>query len=241
MTDCRIPISRLQQPDSHRYTAGLSFSDSRSGPAVWGYVYPLRRAGPAIASGVLVLSRLYLPPSGALCAGCLHGHSAPSWNRNIFSTAMRCSAWVQTVQGLHFDYGPLMFYSSIWIARLCHLSLANGYFLDGSFNGRWYMALWKVIEVAARAPARAHHLPASMGLFLTGIPDSGLNYTPLRFCATLAFALGVLSLTLAALRIRDFWTRLNRRDHDLLYSPEQGIAFTIGTILYLSSASVPLA
>src|SRR5579872_4665004 len=29
-----------------------------------------------------------------------------------------------------FDYGPLLFYPAVWLARLCHLSIGNGYFLS---------------------------------------------------------------------------------------------------------------
>ena len=134
-----------------------------------------------------------------------------------------------------FDYGPLMFYSSIWIARLCHLSLANGYFLGWIIQwalGTW--ALWKVIEVAARGTGRGRTIFLLLWVFfLTGIPDSGLNYTPLRFCATLAFALGVYSLyARGASNFATFGLASIGATTMLLYSPEQGIAFTIGTILY---------
>ncbi len=134
-----------------------------------------------------------------------------------------------------FDYGPLMFYPSVWIAHLCHLSLGNGYFLEWSIQwalGTW--VLWKVVEFAARGTSHGRAIFLLLwAFFLTAIPDSGLNYTPLRFCATLAFALAVHSLyARGASNFATFSLASLGATVMLLYSPEQGIAFTLGTILF---------
>jgi hypothetical protein len=135
----------------------------------------------------------------------------------------------------NFDYGPLMFYPSVWIARLCRLSLGNGYFLGWIIQwalGTW--ALWKVVEVAARGTSHGRAIFLFLwAFFLTAIPDSGTNYTPLRFCATLALALAVHSLyARGAPNLATFGLASIGATVLLLYSPEQGIAFTIGTIFF---------
>jgi len=134
-----------------------------------------------------------------------------------------------------FYYGPLMFYPSVWIAHLCHLSLGNGYFLAWTVQftlGTW--ALWKVVEIAVRGTSHGRTIFLLLWVFfLTGMPDSGLNYTPLRFCATLLFALGVHSLfARGASLVATFGLASIGATAMLFYSPEQGIAFTIGTILF---------
>ena len=71
-----------------------------------------------------------------------------------------------------FDYGPLMFYPSVWIAHLCHLSLGNGYFLEWSIQwalGTW--VLWKVVEFAARGTSHGRAIFLLLwAFFLTAIP-----------------------------------------------------------------------
>ena len=136
-----------------------------------------------------------------------------------------------------FDYGPLMFYPSVWIAHLCHLSLGNSYYITWILQwvlGTW--VLWKVVEVAARGTSHGRAIFLLLwAFFLTAIPDSGLNYTPLRFCATLAFALAVHSLYARdASNFATFGLASLGATAMLLYSPEQGIAFTIGTILFFA-------
>ena len=136
-----------------------------------------------------------------------------------------------------FDYGPLMFYPSIWIARLCHISLGNGYFLSWGLQwalGTW--ALWKMVAGAARGTRHGRTIfLLLLAFFLTGLPDSGMNYTPLRFCATLLFALGIHSLFARGASIfAIFGLASAGATALLLYSPEQGIAFTIGTIFFFA-------
>lgn len=134
-----------------------------------------------------------------------------------------------------FDYGPLMFYSSVWIARLCRSSLGDGYFLGWALQwalGIW--ALWKIVELAARGTRHGRSIFLLLWVtFIPGILDGGLNYTPLRFCATLAFALGIHSLYRRGASVfATFGFASLGATIMLFYSPEQGIALTMGTILF---------
>jgi hypothetical protein len=134
-----------------------------------------------------------------------------------------------------FDYGPLMFYLPVWIAHLCHISLGNGYYIAWVLQwalGSWI--LWKVIEVAARGTRHWRTIFLLLWtFFLTGLPDSGTNYTPLRFCATLVLALGVHRLYTRGASIFDiFGLATIGATAMLVFSPEQGIAFTLGTVLF---------
>ncbi len=134
-----------------------------------------------------------------------------------------------------FDYGPLMFYLPVWVAGLCRLSLADGYYLTWLLQwalGTW--VLWKVVEVAARGTQHGRAIFLLLwAFFLTGMPDSGTNYTPLRFCTTLALALAVHHLhAQGAPKVQVFGVACVGAAAMLFFSPEQGIAFTIGTILF---------
>jgi hypothetical protein len=134
-----------------------------------------------------------------------------------------------------FDYGPLLFYPAVWLARLCRVSIGNGYFLSWTLQwvlGTW--VLWKVVEVAARGTRHGRAIFLMLWLFfVTGMPDSGPNYTPLRFCGTLAIALCVHSLYFrGAGNVAAFGVAFVGATSMLLYSPEQGIALTAGTILF---------
>ena len=135
-----------------------------------------------------------------------------------------------------FYYGPLMFYPSVWIARLCHISLGNSYYITWILQwalGSW--VLYRVVEVAARGSNHGRAIFLLLWIFFfTGIPNSGSNYTPLRFCASLAFALAIHSLIERGVSIvAIFGLASIGATVLLLYSPEQGIAFTVGTILFI--------
>jgi hypothetical protein len=134
-----------------------------------------------------------------------------------------------------FDYGPLMFYPSSWIAHLSNLSLANSYYLAWILQwglGTWI--LWKTVQIATRGSRHGRSIFLLLWtFFLTGLIDSGVNYTPLRFSAGLAFALGVYHLyTRGASNIATFGFASIGATALLFYSPEQGIAFIFGTILF---------
>jgi hypothetical protein len=136
-----------------------------------------------------------------------------------------------------FDYGPLMFYPPIWIARFCNLSVANSYYVAWILQwglGTW--TLWKTVQAATRGSKHGRVLFLLLWMFfLPALMDSGSNYTPLRFSATLATALGIHHLfTRGAPNIVTFGLAAIGATAFLFYSPEQGIAFTLGTILFFA-------
>jgi hypothetical protein len=140
-------------------------------------------------------------------------------------------------QDFEFDYGPLLFYPAVWIAKLTHLSLGNAYFLSWTLQcvlGTW--VLWKVVDVTARGTAHARTIFLLLWLFfLTALPDSGSNYTPLRYCGTLGVALAVHALyARGAAGIKVFGLAGLGGTVLLLYSPEQGIAFMLATIFFFA-------
>ena len=141
-----------------------------------------------------------------------------------------------------FDYGPLMFYPTVWIARAGHISLGNSHYIAWIIQwtlGAW--VLWKTVTVAARGTSHGRTIFLLLSaFFLTAVIDSGPNYTPLRFCGTLAFALGVHHLySRGASHAATFGFASLGAATMLFYSPEQGIALTIGTVLYFVICAHP--
>jgi hypothetical protein len=94
--------------------------------------------------------------------------------------------------------------------------------------------LWKIIEVAARGTRHGRSIFLLLWvLFMPGLLDSGVNYTPLRFCAILAVAMGVHFLyTRGASAFAIFGLAYFGAAIMLFYSPEQGIALTAGTVIF---------
>jgi hypothetical protein len=138
-------------------------------------------------------------------------------------------------QDFTFDYGPLMFYPALWIARVGHLSVANAHYLAWALQwalGTWI--LWKVVESAAADTEHGRTIFLLLwGFFLPSLTDSGPNYTPLRFAGTLCLALAVCNLyARGASNFVTFGLAVAGASVLLFYSPEQGIAFTFGTILF---------
>jgi hypothetical protein len=134
-----------------------------------------------------------------------------------------------------FDYGPLMFYLPVGISRISRLNLGNSYYLAWTFQwalGGWI--LWKTVAIAANGTRHARTIYLLLWLFFcSSIIDSGTNYTPIRFALPLLFALLVWKLyTRGASHLATFSLASVAATALLFYSPEQGIVFTIGTLLY---------
>jgi hypothetical protein len=134
-----------------------------------------------------------------------------------------------------FDYGPLMFYPAVWIARIGHISLGHAFYLAWVVQvalGNW--VLWKVVQTAARGTGHGRAIFLLLwAFFAVSLTDSGPNYTPLRFCAALGFALWIHALyTRGASHLATFGVASAASTLLLIYSPEQGIALTLGTILF---------
>jgi hypothetical protein len=134
-----------------------------------------------------------------------------------------------------FDYGPLMFYIPVWIARALHLSIASGHYIAWTLE--WAVGtllLYKVVNAVADSERRGRTVFLMVwGIFLTGILDSGPNYTPFRYASTLALATtvhGFYTRRVSVLKI--FGLATAGAAALLFFSPEQGIAFTIATVLF---------
>ncbi len=134
-----------------------------------------------------------------------------------------------------FYYGPIMFYLPVWIAHIAHISIANAYFLALTLEwalGTWM--LWRIVVMAANGTRHGRTIFLFFFLFfLASWLGSGAQYTPLRFCPGPFFALLVCRqydrnaspfaiFSLASLGVVA----------TLFYSPEQGIAFVLGTLTF---------
>lgn len=138
---------------------------------------------------------------------------------------------------IDFPYGPLMFYLPVGLARVSNLNLIDAFFVAWIFQWIAGVAvLWKLIDLLARTIA----IPDSRMMFLffwaISIMDvfaSGPNYTLLRYasgplvaCVAWRLATAHRSVFPAAL-FASLGTVLL-----LLYSPEQGIALGLSSIIF---------
>jgi hypothetical protein len=189
--------------------------------------YSFRRTGQvAIACSILggILVWLYTIPTAPF------GEAQYFFDRNeMFRTGARL------YRDFEFDYGPLMFYPPIWIARLSNLSVANSYYIAWILQwglGTW--TLWKTVQIATRGNKHGRTIFLLLwAFFVPALLAGGTNYTPLRYSATLACALAVYHLyTHGASNLVTFGLAAVGAAASLFFSPEQGIAFIFGTILF---------
>lgn len=148
--------------------------------------------------------------------------------------AMYRAGW-HIYRGFEFDYGPLMFYPALWVSRLLHISTGNAYFLCWILQ--WVLGTWLLlfaISVAAKGTAYGRTIFLLLiAIFLPALTSEGSNYTPLRFSGSLASAAWVFVLyNRGASNLMTFGFACCSATAILFYSPEQGIAFTIGTVLF---------
>ncbi len=136
---------------------------------------------------------------------------------------------------LDFPYGPLMFFPTVWLARVLHLTYTDAYFLTWTCEivAGIYL-LWKVVDLAAGASLRARWIFASHATFFVAIAVAeGLQYTGLRFCASLALAMVVERGYRLGESLRKVFLVASLGCMLLLFfSPEMGIQFFAGTLIY---------
>ncbi len=135
-----------------------------------------------------------------------------------------------------FDYGPLMFYPTVWVHAATALTLRNSYFV--CWGAAWMAGtalLWDTLRRIAAAPAyRLGVFVLLFALLLPSLYSGGLNYTPLRYVLAPWFAMlvyGVQRRSVARallLAFAGFCTVL-------LYSPEQGVSFLLATLLFFGA------
>ncbi len=141
-----------------------------------------------------------------------------------------------------FPYGPLMFFGPLWVRRVTHLTLTDSYCA-------WWMVqwvagvavLWETVSLAAGGSRRARTIYLLLwGFVLVTVLAAGENYTPLRFSSTLLLALlaerayRTKESALSAFAIATGGTMLL-----LLYSPEQAIALSAGTVAFFGLNFAP--
>ncbi len=142
-----------------------------------------------------------------------------------------------------FDYGPLLYFPSWWIAAALHIPVGHAYYIFWSLE--WIagtLLLWHVVtSLQGRTSDRLITFSAVFVAWLTSITDQGAQYTPLRFIVASALALWVHRLWRA--RSNDETWRaygpsmlLAALSYALLlvYSPEQGLEFCIATVLFFA-------
>ncbi len=134
-----------------------------------------------------------------------------------------------------FIYGPLMLFIPLWLHRSLRLSLLDAYYCFWMLS--WVLgiyALWLTVKWSCSSTRLKNgiYILAFLGFIFSTI-SLGLNYTPLRFVSSPFFAAlcwrmlansrFAWSAALVSL-VGSAWT--------LFLSPEQGIAFSIGTLLF---------
>lgn len=134
-----------------------------------------------------------------------------------------------------FIYGPLLLFIPLGLHRLLGLSLLDAYY--GFWMLSWVFgvyALWLTVKWSCSSSRLKNgiYILAFLGFIFSTI-SLGLNYTPLRFVSAPFFA-ALCWRRLASNRsawpaallslVGSAWT--------LFLSPEQGIAFSVGTLLF---------
>ncbi|WP_419804408.1 hypothetical protein [Terriglobus sp.] len=155
-----------------------------------------------------------------------------------------------------FDYGPLLYYPSWWLAAALHIPVGHAYYLFCLLE--WVAGVLLLWGVIARLRARRWDGVFAFGVLVlvwfTSITDQGAQYTPLRFVLSSVGALWVHRLWQSGARGEGRGGMLPAMAAAgccftglLLYSPEQGIGFAMATVLFFAmgvrrrEVAVPLA
>jgi len=136
-----------------------------------------------------------------------------------------------------FAYGPLWLYLPLWTGELLHLSLISGYLLFWLFN--WAIGIWLLYIVVNAIKIPSSYRTSIFLIFAASMApwlwSQGVNYTPVRPLLAGALAMVV-------------WTIYRRGAPQLAVaavaavsaavatgvSPEYGLAFMLGTLLFFA-------
>jgi hypothetical protein len=136
-----------------------------------------------------------------------------------------------------FVYGPLMFYPVVLLVHLTGMLYVDAYFFIWMLESiAGVYLIWKAVDwTAGGAPhARSIFLLVS-GFFCLTIQGEGLQYTPVRFLSSIVLALWVERAYRSGKNLfLVFFVAGAGAALLLLFSPDQGIQFMIGTILYFA-------
>lgn len=177
-----------------------------------------------------------LPGLLAVAMGLRAAWAGPAGESNYFldRLAMVSLGYVP-FRTMTFDYGPLMFYPTVWVHGLTRLTMGDSYVL--CWAAAWMLGtalLWDTVR-RLTGPA-AHRLGVFLVLFALWLPSilsGGLNYTPLRYALAPWFAVRVWQVQARSvphallLAFAGFVVAL-------LYSPEQGISLLLATLLFFA-------
>ena len=134
-----------------------------------------------------------------------------------------------------FPYGPLMFFPTVWLSKGLHLAWTDAYFVTWTCEmvAGMYL-LWKAVDLVAGASLRAGWIFAAHAVFFLAIGVAeGLQYTALRFCASLALAAVVERGYRTGEPLPKVFFGASLGSVMLLFfSPEMGIQFFAGTLIY---------
>ncbi len=136
---------------------------------------------------------------------------------------------------ISFDYGPLMFLPAVWLRGLLHLTPGDAFYLWWVLNwvGGTALLWWTLQRLPAPPRHRTWLFVIAMALLLTMLPTSGVNYTPLRYTLASAAAMAVYGVQRRSVPLA-LALGLLCEAAVLAYSPEQGISFALGTILFFA-------
>ena len=136
-----------------------------------------------------------------------------------------------------FIYGPLLLETPLLLHRLLRIPLLDAYYVSWIVD--WVTGtylLWLTVRWCCASSPRKNgiYLLAFLG-FIFSTVSLGLNYTPLRFVTAPFFAAAVWRL-LSARRsaLPGALLSLAGAAWILFFSPEQGIAFCAGTLLFFA-------
>lgn len=138
---------------------------------------------------------------------------------------------------ISFDYGPLMFLPAVWLRSLLHLTPGDAFYLWWVMNwvGGTALLWWTLQRLPAPPRHRTWLFAIAMALLLTMLPTSGVNYTPLRYTLGSAAAMAVYGVQRRSVPLA-LALGLICEAAVLAYSPEQGISFALGTVLFFAVA-----
>ena len=136
---------------------------------------------------------------------------------------------------ISFDYGPLLFYPPVLLQKILHISIGDSYFLF--WSAEWAIGLWLLWFVLGSLSGPSADRRLVYAIFcLEWLPsaiDAGLQYTPFRFIAAAALAVYIKN-SAELFPFKAFFLAGVGYAFLIFYSPEQGLAFAIATILYFA-------
>lgn len=167
---------------------------------------------------------------------CARTFEAVQESQFFLNSYQRYSLGGQLYKNFDFYYGQLMFYPAVWSTHLFpRLHYGDSYFL--SWTLQWLLGaavLWKLVDLSLASKTRASLIFFAIAMLnLPMIFSLGINYTPLRYSTTLLFALLVERAYRGGQNLYVVFGMASVGGIvSLLYTPEAGVQFFLGTMLF---------